>query len=94
MGREKVSPTLRSALLRPPKMSRPPAARSAACAKFVRSATLFMSLPSAPRSYTCRAGRPPVMLPSPRPLVSNPEVRVLKEDSSSVLQVTILQPAC
>ena len=39
MGREKVSPTLRSALLRPPKMSRPPAARSAACAKFVTSAT-------------------------------------------------------
>ena len=65
MERGAVLRTLRSALLRPPKMSRPPAARSAACAKFVTSATRFMSLPSAPRSYTCAAGWPPVMLPSP-----------------------------
>lgn len=46
---------LRSALLRPPNISWPPAARSAAWAKFATSATLFMSFPSTPRSYTCIA---------------------------------------
>lgn len=46
----KNDPTFLSALLRPPKMSRPPAARSAACAKLVTSATLFISFPSTPRS--------------------------------------------